>query len=340
MKKMHIGLADKLLIIFKEKEGYSFSTHLTGKKINQLAFDPENEKYIYAGTNDGLWQTKDGGTHWERIAKNLPTSITSIAIHPLKGKNMKHAIYVGTEPTQLYYSFDRGQSWEEFKGIQDLPSKSTWRFPPRPETHYARWITPSYHDANQLALSIEAGAVISTNDQGENWQDRSDISPIDVHTLLAHPQKLNRLYAANGDGSSSVRKAYAESEDWGKTWTFKSEGLKDHPYLYHLILNSQDPEERLVSASKNASAAHRSPRYSTIYRKRGEEEWTEMKDGLPRKGAYTHHLAEDPDNPGAYYALNNYGIYYLSSKENQWEQLSIDEKEMGFNQRAYYFTVR
>ena len=345
MEKIYIGLADRLLVIQKQNNEYIFSNHLQGKKINSLAFDPLNDSRIYVATaREGLWRTEDKGKSWERIGENenaiKSSIITSVAVHPNKKVNGNSVVYAGTEPTALYYSINNGKDWENFSDIQNLPSKKNWSFPPRPETHYARWVTPSYFNENNLALSIEAGAVIYTKDHGKNWHDRAEESPIDVHTLLSHPKQENRLYAANGDGGSNPKYAYAESYDWGVSWEYKSEGIEEHPYLYNMVLNSENPEERLVSASKSASQAHRSPRYSTIYRKLNKEPWVELAEGLPKDGAYTHHLAEDPQIPGAYYALNNYGIYYLALGEENWQKMAIDAKENDFSQRAYCFFVK
>lgn len=199
MKKFFIGLEDKLLVIKTDDEEHSFSTHLKGKKINRIAFDPQNENYIYVATNDhGLWRTHNGGIDWERVGQNKglnPSTITAVAIHPQKKVNGNHIIYVGTEPSKLYYSEDGGDTWLEFESLQEVPSKKDWRFPPRPETHFVRWITPSYLNENHLAISIEAGAVLHTENHGQSWHDRPQQSPIDVHTLLAHPDKPGHLYA-------------------------------------------------------------------------------------------------------------------------------------------------
>lgn len=344
MKKFFIGLADKLLIIKTDDTEHSFSTHLEGKKINQIAIHPQNENYIFAATNnDGLWRTENGGADWERIGQERGldvSTITSIAINPMRKKNGIHTIYVGTEPSAMYYSEDSGNKWLEFESLQEVPSKKNWRFPPRPETHFVRWITPSYLNENHLAISIEAGAVLHTENHGISWHDRPSNSPIDVHTLLAHPDKPGYLYAANGDGSSDPKKAYAESSDSGFSWEYMSEGLEQHPYLYHMVLHSNNPKERLVSASQSASKAHRTPRYSTIYKKLHDDPWRELADGLPCEGAYTHHLSEHPSIPGAYYALNNYGLYYLGVSENQWKKTTIDAKKFGFNQRVYSFGMQ
>lgn len=344
MKKIFVGLENKLLVIKETIEGYSVTTQLAGKKINRLAVDPQNEERLYAATsNHGLWRTTDGGERWQRIGEEnglKSSKITSVAVNPIRRVNGKGVVYAGTEPSHLYYSEDYGESWTEFIGIQDLPSKTNWSFPPRPETHYVRWITPSYSNEEHLALSIEAGAVLYTKNHGQTWSDRSEGSPIDVHTLLAHPNKSGYLYAANGDGASNPKKAYAESPDGGLNWNYKSKGLEKHPYLYNMVLNSKYPDERLVSASANASKAHRNNRYSTIYRKIGKNPWIEVAEGLPRAGAYTPHLAEDSSIPGAYYALNNYGIYYLPVGKDKWEKLNTDAAKQVLGLRAYCFLVQ
>lgn len=335
MKRFFIAFAEKLLVMTETETGYEVSEHLHEMAPSHLAFDLENEQRIYCGTKkNGLWRSENGRATWEKLKLDFKC-VTSVAINPLTSE-----IYAGTEPSHLFVSKDYGETWAEFTVIQDLPSKKNWRFPPRPETHYVRWITPSYSNENHLALSIEAGAIINSYDGGETWVDRVEDSPIDTHTLLAHPKAPGRLYAANGDGGSNPKKAYAESYDEGRSWKYMSEGIEEHPYLYNMLLHSENPDDRLVSASKNAGAAHRSPRYSTVYRKIGEADWTEISDGLPRTNAYTHHLAEDPNKAGAFYAFNNFGIYYLDEDENKWERVEIPELEAYLGKRAYHFVIK
>ncbi len=341
MKTFYMGMKDQFLVIDETKEGYTFTTYLEGMKANRLAIDPQNEKRMYVATDKGLWRTEDAGEKWTQADKGIKKSnITAVAIHPKRRVNGNSVVYVGTEPSALYYSEDNGKSWTEFSGIQELPSKSEWSFPPRPETHYVRWITPNYTDENYIAVSIEAGAVIHTTDHGKTWNDRTAEGPIDVHTLLNHPDVPARLYAANGDGSSNPKKAFAESEDGGQSWEYMSEGLEEHPYLYNMILRPNNPEKLFVSASKSAAKAHRSPRYSTVYRKYGGEAWEETAEGLPREGAYTHHLANDPNDVNGFYALNNFGIYWLGVEETTWEKVDLAWPEEYKEERPYFFVVK
>lgn len=341
MKKFYIGMKEQLLMVNETEAGYEFSAHLKGKKANRLAIDPQNEDRLYVGTDEGLWKTENGGKNWEQADAGIESEkITAVATNPTKRVNGNTVVYAGTEPSMLYYSEDNGKTWIEFTGIQELPSKRNWAFPPRPETHFVRWITPSYGDENFIGVSIEAGAVIHTNDHGKTWNDRSEDGPIDVHTLLNHPDAPARLYAANGDGSSNSKKAYAESHDGGQSWTYMSDGLEQHPYLYNMVLHPNHPDKHLVSASESAGKAHRSPRYSTIYRKIGEAPWIEIAEGLPREEAYTHHLANDPNNVDAYYAFNNFGLYWLGPEATSWEEIDIDWPEEYLGKRPYFFVVK
>ena len=348
MKTFFVGLKDKLITIKETANGYQFNESLHETNPTRLAFDPSNKQRIYCATNgDGLWRSEDGGEHWSNIgvpsvASDLPknrgissSKMSAVAVHPTKKVNGHSVVYAGTEPSMLFYSEDHGESWHEFEGMQKMPSQKDWAFPPRPWTHYVRWITPSYSNKDHLAVSIEAGAVLNSYDHGKTWKDRTEDSPIDVHTLLAHPKAPKRLYAANGDGKG---RSYAESYDEGLTWIYMTEGLEQHPYGYHLVLHPENPTDRLISASKSASSAHGSNRYSTIYRKVDTAPWIELADGLPREDAFTHHLANDPDNVGAFYALNNFGLFYLKPGGNQWERLDIPWEEYE-NKRPYSFAV-
>lgn len=353
MRKFFVGLKDKLLMIVQTEDGFDIKEHLLEKQPTSLAFDPNNKQRIYCGTKEnGLWKTENGGESWERIGRPSPFSskidmgdgitssrITALAVDVEKKVDGNAVVYVGTEPSMLYFSTDLGRSWKEFETMQHVPSKDSWAFPPRPNTHFVRWITPSYHNDKHLAISIEAGAVLNTYDRGNTFVDRPKNSPIDVHTLLAHPDAPERLYAANGDGASNVEYAYAESHDAGVSWQYMSDGVEEHPYLYNMVIHPNDPDIRYVSASKNARSAHGTNRYSTIYKKIEDEPWVELAEGLPREDAYIHHLSDDPNQPGAFYAMNNFGIYHLSNESIEWKKLDLDWTKYG-NQRAYCFRVR
>ena len=63
------------------------------------------------------------------------TDYSSVAVSAVDG-----AVYAGTEPSRLFRSDDRGESWRELKALLELPSRPRWSFPPRPWTSHVRWI--------------------------------------------------------------------------------------------------------------------------------------------------------------------------------------------------------
>ena len=70
------------------------------------------------------------GQTWNRIGKDgiACNDITSVSSH-LDNENK---MFVGTEPTTLYRSNDRGISWQKMSALNKLKSSTSWSFPPRP----------------------------------------------------------------------------------------------------------------------------------------------------------------------------------------------------------------
>jgi hypothetical protein len=184
------------------------------------------------------------------------------------------AVYAGTEPSRLFRSDDRGESWRELASLLELPSRPTWSFPPRPWTSHVRWIAPSPHDEDLILVGIELGGLMRSTDGGETWADHRPGAQRDVHSLTWHPRDAARAYEAGGGGS-------AWSDDAGDTWHAADDG-RDRNYTWSVAVDPEDPEWWYVSASTGPFAAHggRDPQ-ARIYRRRGGEPWTALGGGLP-----------------------------------------------------------
>src|SRR5699024_2167756 len=112
--------------------------------------------------------------------------VMSVAVSPTEVRNGYRVVWAGTEPSGLFRSEDGGRTWIDCPALLDLPSKSTWSFPPRPHTHHVRWIEPDPHDENRIFVGIELGGVMKSEDKGRTWEDRKPGSQHDCHTLTIH----------------------------------------------------------------------------------------------------------------------------------------------------------
>jgi photosystem II stability/assembly factor-like uncharacterized protein len=184
------------------------------------------------------------------------------------------AVYAGTEPSRLFRSDDRGESWRELEALLELPSRPSWSFPTRPWTSHVRWIAPSPHDPDLLLVGIELGGLMRSTDGGQSWQDHRPGAQPDVHSLAWHPDTPGRAYEAGGGGT-------AFSIDAGETWQPVDEG-RDRHYTWSVTIDPDDAECWYVSASTGPFAAHgrRDPQ-ARIYRRRDGQPWRSLAGGLP-----------------------------------------------------------
>lgn len=268
LARLYAATGDAVARLDEMGGGWRVELSLAGSGAQCIAVDPADPDTVYVGLHDGgVRRTKDGGRTW--IDCDLPApDVFSVAVSSVDG-----AVYAGTEPSALYRSNDRGETWRELAGLLELPSRPTWSFPPRPWTSHVRWIAPSPHDADVILVGIELGGLMRSTDGGETWQDHRPGAQPDVHSLTWHPRVAGRAYEAGGGGA-------AWSEDGGETWHAADDG-RDRHYTWSVAVDPDDAELWYVSASIGPYAAHgrRNPEAS-IYRRNGNG-WRVLGGGLP-----------------------------------------------------------
>jgi photosystem II stability/assembly factor-like uncharacterized protein len=257
-------MQNSLLVLDSTKDGWKVHEHCKHQNpCSIVAIDPNNSDRAYCGTIDnGVWKTDDNGLSWEKTSLNISGyNIMSLSVsHTEKGKEGFSKLFVGMEPSLICSSVDGGQNWEKIDEFNKLPSSSTWSFPPRPWTNHVRAIEPDTNKKEYIFAAIEAGALIKSLDGGKTWIDRVEDGPYDTHTLITHRKAPGRLYSAAGDG-------YFESQDYGDSWEKLVEGLGQHIYLSGIAVNSDDPQNIIISAASNAFKAHsRQDSESFVYR--------------------------------------------------------------------------
>jgi photosystem II stability/assembly factor-like uncharacterized protein len=311
MPELIVATGEDLVRIQELNGAWRASKLPCGRGMQCLAADHANAHVLYAGSHgEGVWKTTDSGRNWARLEFS-ETDVFALAVSPVDG-----AVYAGTEPSKLFVSRDGGQSWRELTALQDIPSRPTWSFPPRPWTSHVRAIAPSPHDARLLLAGIELGGVMRSEDAGETWSDHPPGAQKDVHALAWHPTVSGRAYEAGGGGA-------AWSRDAGLSWHAADEG-RDRHYTWGLAIDPNDPDCWYISANPGARLAHYGDESARacIYRWRGGGPWEPLAGGLPQPlDSFPYALAMRSDL--LYAGLGDGRIYQSADRGQHWVLLDI-----------------
>ncbi|AZP05113.1 WD40/YVTN/BNR-like repeat-containing protein [Jeotgalibaca ciconiae] len=286
-----------------------------------LAFDPHDVKRMYAGTFDhGLWVSDDGGKQWRVAGKGINSfRVSAIAVSPVEVINGRGVVWAGTEPSRLYRSEDGGETWTDCPALLDLPSQSSWSFPPRPDTHHVRWIEADRFNQDKVFVGIELGGVMRSLDKGLTWEDRKPGSQFDCHTMATHPKREERIYEAAGGG-------FAQSRNGGETWQTENKGLDPFTYLVNIAVAADQPDCILVSGAKGPRQAYQAEQaHSVILKREDNQNWRLIEKGLPEaEGMTVSALANSPTEQGVFYAANNKGVFRSETYGENWEKLPLN----------------
>ena len=339
MTKIYVAMQNSLVIMTGDNDDWRTEIKLDGMPVFDVAVDPFNQNRVYAATmGNGLWRSDDAGESWRPAGPGITYDVVmSVAVSPVEKSGAYGVVWAGTEPSALFRSEDGGDTWVERPALLDLPSKPTWSYPPKPDTHHVRWIQPDRHEPGRLFVAIEQGGIMRSLDGGLTWEDRKPGAQRDGHTLRTHKLAPGRVYeAAGGENPQFVDEAqgryvvmsgggYAETHDGGATWETIADGLDRH-YFFGLAVDPGNPDVIVASVTRGPEQAHRPPTAeSFIYRRVGNSPWREISAGLPEAaGTLVYSLASNEDEPGVFYAATNKGVFRSTDAGENWQRLPVD----------------
>jgi photosystem II stability/assembly factor-like uncharacterized protein len=99
----------------------------TDVPISSIAIDPRRSDYVYVGTGQAFYLSRDGGKTWGRRGGNLPLgNFSSILINP----ENTDEIYVASSLESdggILYSENAGMKWKRVDSKDmKLPSRRVW----------------------------------------------------------------------------------------------------------------------------------------------------------------------------------------------------------------------
>jgi photosystem II stability/assembly factor-like uncharacterized protein len=133
-----------------------------GIPVSSITSDPKRPNYLYVGTMQSFYLSRDGGRTWTRRGGNLPLgNYTSILINP----DNTDEIFVSSALESdggVFFSTDAGMKWKRIDSKDvNLPSRRVWAMAFDPTDHnriFAGTHSSGVYRIERLQAADTAGA--------------------------------------------------------------------------------------------------------------------------------------------------------------------------------------
>ncbi|MGF1461798.1 MAG: WD40/YVTN/BNR-like repeat-containing protein, partial [Maricaulaceae bacterium] len=229
-----------------------------GGESAHVGFDPDNPRYVYAGSYLGTITEWDRDTNTTRDIRAYPELKFGVPAEERKHRwNWNAPIVVSHHDARVIYhagervfrSDDRGASWTAVSPDLTRAAPETLGKGGRPITNevsenYATilYLAESPHDADVLWAGSDDGKLSVTQDGGENW---TEITPPGIddgmfNAIEPSPHNPGEAYVAFTRYKYSDRKPYVfKTSDFGRNWTALNTGLPKEAFVRVV---REDPE--------------------------------------------------------------------------------------------------
>lgn len=331
---------------FKTTDGgrtWREAEQLKGDGIHSLTQSAKNPDLLLAGTNRGVWRSRDAGDHWEQLNTSATPgliNIESLAVDPRDA----NVIYAGTWYLP-YKSTDGGETWNITKtGIIDDSDIFAIEIDDRNPDHIiasacsgiyetrnagGNWRKvngiPSQSRRTRSILqnpgrpdTIYAGTTegfwMSTNG-GADWKVTTSRQIFEVNTIAVHPSNPDVVYIGTNNYGVMV------SRDGGRNFAPSNGGYSGRR-AYAVVPDREKPG-RVYAATINTATGGG---YFYVSNDAGETWQLSARNLPPRLIAYT--ILQDARDGNVIYLGTNYGLYRSSDRGASWLPLGAPKPKV------------
>lgn len=228
------------------------------QEVYATGMDPGDGGRMYVGATSphfgpGVFWSDDAGRTWTenraapvRFPADLGHSVERVwQIQPAAEPGV---VYAGTEPSALFRSTDRGETFTLVRGLWDHPHRPHWGAGYGGQAIHS--VLPHPSDPQRVTVAMSTGGVYLTTDGGGTWAPANsgieayflpDPRPAYgqcVHKIATHPAAPDRFFAQNHHG-------VYRSDDAAATWTSIAGGLPAD-FGFPIVVHPHRPETVFV----------------------------------------------------------------------------------------------
>ncbi len=265
-----------------------------GGDARAFAAVPGEPSHLYLGTtNSWLYESRDEGASWHRLAKLdhgdgfVIDNVVVDSAHP-------STLYVGawknTDDGGLWISHDAGRTWNEVQLFKAQPVIALAQAPSDPRMLFAGTLQGVYR----------------SNDSGATWTQISPPGSHEIHeieSLAVNPGNPDIVYAGTWH-------LPWKTSDGGKTWSNIKQGIIDDSDVFSIIVNPEHANIVYLSAC------------SGIYKSENAGQLFHKIQGIPSEARRTRVLMQDPENREVVYAGTTEGLYKTSDAGKTFERMT------------------
>ena len=237
-------------------------------------------------------------------------------------------VYAGTQPSALFRSTDRGETFTMVRALWDHPHREKWGAGFGGQAIHT--IVPDPRNRDALTVAMSTGGVYQTTDSGESWHPanagvKAYFMPDPwpeygqcVHKIASHPSRPDRMYLQNHHG-------VYRTDDGGGHWESIADGLPSD-FGFPIVVDPHDADTVYVFplvADGERIPPDGKPR---VWRSRDAgSTWTELSTGLPEGGFFSAVLrdamcADEGTPTGLYLGSRDGSVYASRDAGDTWTQ--------------------
>lgn len=283
-----------------------------------------------------VFRSDDGGDSWQetpngaiRFPADTGSALEQVWQLSQGSPREPDVVYAGTQPSALFRSEDRGETFEMVRSLWDHPHRTQWQAGFGGQAIHT--IVPD-DDPDAMTVAMSTGGVYQTTDGRASWSPANvgvkayflpDPWPEFgqcVHKVARNSARPERMYLQNHHG-------VYRTDDGGGRWVSIADGLPSD-FGFPIVVDPHDPDTvyvfPLVADGERIPPGGK-PR---VWRSRDAGvTWTELGVGLPADGFYSCVMrdamcADDAPATGLYFGTRDGTVYASNDAGDSWQAIA------------------